>query len=34
MIFLAFKGQEISKAYFLETPFPKKQTKISDGFLT
>ena len=26
------KGQEISKAIFLETPFPKKQTKFLKDF--
>ena len=27
------KGQEISKANFLETPLPKKQAKFFEGFL-
>ena len=31
--FDSFKGQEISKAIFLETPLPKKWPKYFEGFL-
>jgi hypothetical protein len=27
-------GQEISKEFFLETPLPKKGSKIFEGFLS
>ena len=32
--FYTFKGQDISKAFFLETPLPKKRPKFVEGFLT
>ena len=31
--FDSFKGQEISKVIFLETPLPQKRPKFVEGFL-
>ena len=33
LLLLCTKGQEISKAIFLETPLPKKELKNFEGFL-
>ena len=29
-----YKGHEISKEFFLETPLPKKRSKFFEGFLS